>query len=306
MPMPDGFTSVKDADAFHDAHDRVWDEAPPLANPAFVRMWWLRCKDMIDSYKPDLLYFDNSGLPLGQAGLDMAAHLYNSSIAWKGSLQAVVNCKMLPDNRRAAVVEDVERGFRSEVVPRPWQTDTCIGDWHYNRERFLQKSYMPADAVVHRLCDVVSKNGCLLLSIPVRGDGTIDEEEHKIVEGIASWTGRYGEAIFASRPWRISGEGPTQVASGSFGEGKLKPFESADIRFTTNGAALFAMTLGRPQGAVQIKSLAGSGKVRRVEIVGSAAPLTFQQDPDGLHVVVPPEASHDYGIALRINGEGIV
>jgi len=306
MPMPAGIASIKDADAFHAAHDRVWEESPPLANPAFVRQWYLRCKDLIDSYQPDLLYFDNSGLPLGQAGLDMTAHLYNSSIARHGSLQAVVNCKVLPDNQRAAVVEDVERGFRADVVPHPWQTDTCIGDWHYNRERFLQKSYMPADAVVHRLCDVVSKNGCLLLSIPVRGDGTIDEEERQIVEGIAGWTARYGEAIFASRPWRLSGEGPTQVASGQFGERTIKPFEAADIRFTTKGATLYAMTLGAPQGMVHIKSLAQHGTVRRVEIVGSSGALTFQQDADGLHVTVPPGASHAYGIALKIDGEAIV
>ncbi|HWU55786.1 MAG TPA: alpha-L-fucosidase, partial [Rhizomicrobium sp.] len=197
-------------------------------------------------------------------------------------------------------------GFRSEVVPHPWQTDTCIGDWHYNRDRFLQKTYMTAAAVVHRLCDVVSKNGCLLLSVPVRGDGTIDEEERQIVEGVGTWTQRYGEAIFASRPWRLSGEGPTQVQSGEFGERKLKPFEAADIRFTTKGATLFAMTLGEPAGTVHIKSLAGRGKVQRVEIVGSQGPLAFQQDTEGLHVTVPSGASHSYGAALRINGEGLV
>lgn len=302
MPMPDGLTSIAAANAFHDSHDRIWNEDPPLANPAFVRMWWLRCKDLIDSYRPDLLYFDNTGLPLGQAGLDMAAHFYNSALAWQGSLP-VLNCKMLPEDRRAAVVEDVERGFRSEVVPHPWQTDTCIGDWHYNRERFLNKSYMPADAVVHRLCDVVAKNGCLLLSIPVRGDGTIDAEERKIVEGVASWTGRYGEAIFATRPWRLSGEGPTQVASGSFGESKLAPFQAADIRFTTKGQVLYAMTLGKPTGEVVIKSLAGSDTVQRVEIVGTTGTLGFRQDSEGLHVSVPDGASHDYGVALKISGD---
>jgi alpha-L-fucosidase len=270
-----------------------------------VRQWLLRCKDLIDSYRPDLLYFDNFDLPLGQAGLDMTAHFYNSSIAWHGSLQAVVNAKSLPDDRRAAVVEDVERGFRSEVVPHPWQTDTCLGDWHYNRERFLQKTYMPAPAVIHRLCDVVAKNGCLLLSVPVRGDGSIDEEERKIVEGIASWTGRYGEAIFASRPWKLSGEGPTKVASGQFGEGTLKPFEAADIRFTTKGPTLYAMTLGKPSDAVHVKSLAGSGTVQRVEIVGTPGPLSFRQDGDGLHVTMPAGASHDYGVALKINGTNL-
>ena len=177
MPMPDGIISIKDADAFHEAHDRVWNETPPLANPAFIRQWYLRCKDLIDSYRPDMVYFDNFDLPLGQAGLDITAHYYNSSIAWHGALQAVVNCKALPENGRAAVVEDVERGFRADIVPHPWQTDTCLGDWHYNRARYTDKSYMSAAAVIYRLCDVVAKNGCLLLSVPVRGDGTIDSEE---------------------------------------------------------------------------------------------------------------------------------
>jgi len=305
MPMPNGLTSIKAANDFHEAHDRVWSETPPLANPAFIRQWYLRCKDLIDSYRPDLIYFDNFDLPLGQAGLDITAHYYNSSIAWHGSLQGVVNCKALPENRRAAVVEDVERGFRADVVPHPWQTDTCIGDWHYNRERYNQKSYMGAAAVIHRLCDVVAKNGCLLLSIPVRGDGSIDSEERKIVEQIGSWTQRFGEAIYASRPWKVSGEGPTQIASGQFGEEKMKPFEAGDIRFTTKGPVLYAMTLGRPSGAVNIASLANGGSVKRVEVVGSNAPLGFTQDTSGLHVTVPPAASHEFGIALKISGAGL-
>jgi alpha-L-fucosidase len=96
------------------------------------------------------------------------------------------------------------------------------------------------------------------------------------------------------------------VTSGQFGEGKLKPFEAADIRFTTKGPTLFAMTLGEPKGMVHIKSLAGRGKVQRVEMVGSSGPLSFQQDADGLHVTVPDGASHAYGTALRINGDGLV
>jgi alpha-L-fucosidase len=305
MPMPDGIGSIKEANDWHEAHDRVWNESPPLANPAFVRQWFLRCKDLVDSYQPDLVYFDNFDLPLGQAGLEITAHIYNDSIRRHGSLQAVVNCKALPENRRAAVVEDVERGFRSEIVPHPWQTDTCLGDWHYNRARFNEKSYMSAAAVVHRLCDVVAKNGCLLLSVPVRGDGSIDAEERKIVEQIGSWTQRFGEAIYGSRPWKVSGEGPTQIASGQFGEGKMKPFEASDIRFTRKGPTLYAMTLGRPAGTVTITSLGLPGAVARVEVVGSNTPLAFTQDGGGLHVTVPPGASHEFGVALKISGNGL-
>ncbi len=306
MPMPDGITTVKAADDWHEAHDRVWNENPPLENPAFVRQWYLRCKDLIDSYQPDLLYFDNFDLPLGQAGLDIAAHYYNSSLRWSDKLDVVLNTKNLPDDRKGAVVEDVERGFRSDIEPHAWQTDTCIGDWHYNRAHFTNKSYVKADAVIHRLCDVVSKNGNLLLSIPVRGDGTIDAEERKIVEQIGSWTNRFGDAIYGTRPWRVAGEGPTQVTSGQFGEGSIKPFTAEDVRFTTKGGALYAMTLGRPKAnSIVLKSLAGA-HVERVEVVGSDAPLRFRRDKDGLHVTLPEGASHEFGIALKIRGHRIV
>ncbi len=311
MPMPDrdgpdGLKTIKDANAWHESHDRVWNEAPPLGNPAFVRQWYLRCKDLIDSYQPDLIYFDNFDLPLGQAGLDIAAHFYNASMQWHGGrLEGVINAKALPEDRRAAITEDVERGFRTDIEPHPWQTDTCIGDWHYNRARFDNKSYMGAAAVIHRLCDVVSKNGNLLLSIPVRGDGTIDSEEHRIVEQIGTWTQRFGEAIYGTRPWRQAGEGPTQVTGGIMNEGNAKAFTAEDIRFTTKDKALYAMTLGRPAEMVTIASLAHA-TVRRVEVVGSSAPLSFRQDAAGLHIRVPEAASHDFGVALKITGRGIV
>ncbi len=312
MPTPDGFTDAAEAWAWHEAHDRVWDEVPPLANPIFVRNWFRRCKDLIDSYKPDLLYFDNFDLPLGQAGLDIAAHYYNASMQWHdGKLEAVLNTKELPPERFGALVEDVERGYRSDIVPYAWQTDTCIGEWHYKREIFEKKAYMKASAVIHRLCDVVAKNGNLLLSIPVKGDGTIDSEERRILEEVASWNARFGDAIFASRPWRVAGEGPTQVASGQFGEAAAKPFTAEDIRFTTKASALNAITLGPVSGRLSIGSLAegsnlGVGRVARVEVIGDTTPLEFSRDGNGLHVEVPDRASHEFGVALKVIGNGLV
>jgi alpha-L-fucosidase len=208
-------------------------------------------------------------------------------------------------------VEDVERGYRSDIVPHAWQTDTCIGEWHYKREIFEKKAYMGADAVIHRLCDVVAKNGNLLLSIPVKGDGTIDSEERRILEEVAVWNGRFGDAIFASRPWRVAGDGPTQVASGQFGEGAAKPFTAEDIRFTAREEALHAITLGPVSGRMSIGSLAeggnlGVGQVARVEVVGDTTPLAFTRDGSGLHVEVPERASHAFGVALKLIGKGLV
>ena len=304
-PVPDGITTTKEYEAWHQEHDGQWDEKPPLANPGFVRQWYLRTKDLIDSYQPDLVYFDDNELPLGQAGLDIAAHYYNSALARHGSLDVVLNGKILPDARKGALVEDVERGFRSDIEPLPWQTDTCIGDWHYNRARYDQKSYVPAAAVIHRLCDVVSKNGNLLLSVPLRGDGTIDSEERRVVSEIGSWTRKYGEAIYGSRPWRVAGEGPTEVSSGQFGEEKIRPFTAEDIRFTVNKGAVYAMTLGRPGQTLSIRSLAGAG-IQRVEAVGVPGSLDFTCDANGLRVTIPDQASHDFGIALKITGTALI
>ncbi|WP_137151480.1 alpha-L-fucosidase [Devosia sp. FKR38] len=312
MPMPDGITSIAEANAWHEANDLVWTEALPPNNPGYVTDWYRRCKDLIDSYQPDLIYFDNYDLPLGQAGLDIAAHFYNASMGWNGGqLQAVINTKELPVERQGAVVEDVERGFRAEIQAYPWQTDTCIGNWHYKRELFETKSYVSAAAVIHRLCDVVAKNGNLLLSVPIMGDGSIDSQERAIVEGVGDWNRRFGAAIFGSRPWRVAGEGPTQVNSGMFGEDKAKAFTAADIRFTTSGDALNALTLGAASGTLSLSSLAeggphGAGRVERVEVVGQDAPLDFTRDARGLHVRLPDGASHAYGVAITIKGPGLV
>ncbi|MCA1935430.1 MAG: alpha-L-fucosidase [Asticcacaulis sp.] len=304
MPLPDGFDSITTANAWHELNDRVWDEKPPLRNPAFTRQWYLRCKDLIDSYRPDMVYFDNFDLPLGQVGLDITAHFYNASAKWNGGkVEAVVNMKPHgPFN--GGIVADVERGSKSGIDARPWQTCTCIGQWHYNRRLYDEKKYRPAADVIHRLCDIVSKNGNLLLSVPVRPDGTIDSEERKIVEGIGSWMSRFSEAIYGTRPWRVFGEGPTQVGAGMFGESAQKPFTAEDLRFTTKDKALYAITLGRPAQTVTIRSLQGGAqkRVKRVEVVGSHDPLTFRQSADGLVVEVPAAASHEFGVVLKIYG----
>jgi alpha-L-fucosidase len=306
MPLPDGFTDKLAAKKWHEEHDGVWDENPPAANPAFVKEWFLRCRDLIDSYKPDLVYFDDTGLPLGQAGLDITAYYYNAAMRWHGKADVVVNGKNLPETHRPGIVEDVERGLRSGIQAYPWQTDTCIGSWHYDRNIYNTNSYKSASYVIQILCDIVSKNGNLLLSVPVRGNGTIDEKEVAVVEGIASWMNRFSDAIYGTRPWKVFGEGPTEVAGGMFSEGKTKPFTADDIRFTTKAGALYALTLARPvSGTVTITSPI-SGSVRRVEVVGAPQPLEFKQDGAGLHISVPAAASHEYGIALKIIGEGLV
>jgi alpha-L-fucosidase len=169
-----------------------------------------------------------------------------------------------------------------------------------------------AKNVIHTLIDVVSKNGNLLLSVPVRGDGTIDSDELAVVEEIGEWMSINKEAIYATRPWKIFGEGPAKdsvapLSAQGFNEGKGKPFESKDIRFTTKGPVLYATVLGWPEeGKVTIKSLAKGGSlypgaVKNVQLLGTGAITNFVQTDEGLIITVPGVKSKlSYGMVFKL------
>jgi alpha-L-fucosidase len=290
--VPDGITTIKAMNAWRDAHDSTWFETVPQNNPKFVENWYLRCKELIDKYHPDQLYFDDAGLPLEQNGLDIVAHFYNTNIAdHGGQLQAVVNGKQLTPSQRPALVEDYERGVTDSIMPEPWQTDTCIGGWHYDRSLFEKHRYKTVGTVVRMLTDIVSKNGNLMLNIPLRGDGTIDDDELKFLQGMAKWMDAESEGIFATRPWKIYGEGPARpVASGNFNEGK-QSYTADDIRFTTKGRVLYAYALGVPTNATTVKSLATGAVFARpvdsVSLLGSPEALKWRQTATGLVIEKP-------------------
>ena len=308
MVMPDGITTIKAAQQWHDQHDRKWTEEPPPNNAAFVDNWFLRCQELVDKYQPDVLYFDNTELPLGQAGLDIAAHFYNANMKNHGGrLEAVLNSKGLTPDHTGTMVLDIERGRADRILPAAWQTDTCIGEWHYRRSLFENHRYKTADTVVKTLIDIVSKNGNLLLSIPVRADGTIDDDEQKLLAGLAAWMPANREAIFGTRPFTVFGEGAPDVkGSANFNENAARPYTAEDIRFTVKGRTLYAFALAWPSaGKITIKTLAkGSpgypGEVAKVELLGSKGALTFVRDTSGLVVDLPEQKPHDYAYALKI------
>lgn len=305
IKMPDGITTKKDMVAWHEANTRPWDENPPVKNPAFTEKWFLRCQDLVDQYKPDLLYFDDFGLPLGQAGLDMVAHYYNASMKWNnGKLQAVVNAKELAEVQRKGIVEDIERGFSSDIRPQPWQTCTCIGEWHYSRDCYEKDRYKKASSVILSLIDIVSKNGNLLLSIPMRGDGTIDEKEEAFLEEMGKWMTVNGGAIYGTRPWKIFGDGPTKIRGGMFNEGALN-FTEEDVRYTFKGDALYAFALTWPaNGKFVIPSLARTSKIKNeiksIELLGSKEKITWTQNEEGLSIKLPSQKPGDVAYAFKI------
>ena len=308
---PDGMTSIKAMNAFNDSHSGQWLETPPVNEPWYAKQWLLRQKDLVETYHPDYIYMDNQVMPLGDAGLEAVAHFYNANQAWNGSLEAVLTTNALSDQQARGVTCSVERGFSDRMRPSPWQTATCIGQWHYDRRIYENDGYKSAKQVIQRLIDTVAKNGNLLLSIPVRGNGEIDDKEEKVLAGMADWMAVNGEAIFATRPWDIYGEGPVVFSNAQFNEAQAAKLGAEDIRFTTKDGVLYALAEDWPDtGFMTIYSMAeGSphrkGNVERVELLGHGEPLKFEMGLSGL-VVRLPDARPAFTPVLKIMGSGVV
>ncbi|MBN1768030.1 MAG: alpha-L-fucosidase [Prolixibacteraceae bacterium] len=266
-----------------------------------------RTMDLINKYNPDLIYFDDTALPLypvSDAGLKLAAHYYNLNMAThNGKLEAVLFGKILTDEQKKCMVWDVERGAPDKGQELAWQTCTCIGDWHYNRGRYNDNGYKSATTVIRTLVDIVSKNGNLLLNIPVRGDGSIDDKEEAILEGIAKWMDVNKESIFDTRPWKIYGEGPSVEATNKldgagFNEGKTG-FTAKDIRFNQNGKKLYVTLMNVPVEDILVKNLS-SEKIKKIEMLGSKEKITWKQSSEGLIIKKPEKLPNEIAIVFKI------
>jgi alpha-L-fucosidase len=276
-----------------------WDEQKGSSIPdeAYIEKYYNRTLDLINKYHPDQIYFDDTVLPLypiSDVGLRIAAHFYNSNMRWHdGKLEGVLNGKALNEQQRQCMVWDIERGQSSQIEPFPWQTDTCIGDWHYKRSLYTHHNYKSAKTVLQMLADIVSKNGNLMLNIPLRGDGSIDDDEVAVLNGLAKWMDINRECIFGTRPWKVFGEGPASAGSElkgpGFNEGKGKPLTGQDVRFTTHGDTLYVIVLDWPTAQLQLQSLGTLSKpVGEVALLGSAEAIKWSQTEQAL-VINPPE-----------------
>ncbi len=286
-----------------------WKNGASIPSKEFCTNFYNRTLDVINRYNPDLLYFDTTGVPfypVSDAGLKIAAHFYNHNMAThNGRNEAVMFGKILTEEQKEALVWDVERGAPNTIIQRPWQSCSCIGNWHYNTSVYEKGKYKSAETVIRLLADIVSKNGNLLLNIPLRGDGTFDEKEETVIHGIGDWMNINKEAIFDTRPWKKFGEGPVAdsdipLNAQGFNEGSYSKMTSQEIRFTQKGKHLYAIVLEWPEDdVIRIKSLGTGEKIRKVELLGHGK-LKFSQAPDGLTVKLPSNHSYKTVPVLKI------
>jgi alpha-L-fucosidase len=272
-------------------------------NPKWHQQWYNEIKELVDNYHPDLLYSDGGVVFDNDVGLSMIAHLYNSNAALHdGKVEAVYNCKQKSEGRW---VEDLERGIMPRIDPNPWQTDTSIGDWFYNRNW----KFRPVSWVIHMLVDNVSKNGNLLLNVVQRPDGSLDADVEQMLVQLAAWNAIHSEAIYGTRPWLVYGESAVKVKGGGFNEDYK--YNAHEIRFTTKGDVLYAIALGWPDdGRLVIHTLAKPAgqdvnRITDIALLGYEGKIEWKQTPEALMVTLPQKKISEYTAALKITGSNL-
>ncbi len=269
---------------------------------AYLDDWLLRTCELVDKYRPQLVWFDWwIEEPAFEPYLcKFAAYYYNRGAQWQKGV--AINYKLKAFAEGSAVF-DVERGQLAGIRPLLWQTDTSISknSWGY----VAHQDYKTAGDIVGDLVDIVSKNGTLLLNIGPRPDGTIPEPEQEILLEIGRWLAVNGEAIYGTRPWAVCGEGPTQVSEGQFTDTARATYTGQDIRFTTAGNTLYAIVLAWPGQKLTIRSLGSAsslweGPVGSVHLLGQEGALEWSRDEGGLTVTMPDRRPCEHAFAFKI------
>ncbi len=273
-------------------------------DPNFATNWYNRAKEMVDRFHPDILWFDNgiADSRLNQTRQNLAAYYYDKSIDC--NVQPVLNFKGTTF-QPADGVFDYERGQAGMIQPLTWVDDSSVGynSWGYA----TNDTYKSADLILSHLVDVVSKNGTLMLNVGPEADGTIPPQAVSIFQSMGNWFNVDGSGIYATRPWAIYGEGPTNVTSGSFSD--TTPFTPQDYRFTMDkaGTTLYIFGLAWPSNhQMLVKTLAqgawNTSTISSVSLLGGGN-LSWSQSTSGLQVNLPSTppvgtTSSPYGVKI--------
>lgn len=276
-----------------------------LPREKFLELWKGKLVEVIDKYQPDLMWFDAwlDEIP-DSVKTDYLAYYFNRAHEWGKEVVVTFKQDDLPQD---VGVLDLEKGRMGKLTAFPWLTDDTIsrGSWCYTQDLEIK----PTSVVLHGLIDIVSKNGVLLLNISPKADGTIPDNQWKVLLEMGDWLKRYGEAVYETRPWIVYGEGPTKLETGRFG-GVIDAaggYTPRDIRYTQKGNAIYAILLGSPGTGKNVtlqsfakKKLNEDLKITDVTMLECDERIRWEQGEDGLTITAPNEEIDDLAVVFKI------
>jgi alpha-L-fucosidase len=274
-------------------------------------LWLAKHKEIIDSYRPDIIWQDfNLHLISQPILLQILSYYYNQAAEWNKEVVATYKDGLNP---KCAVL-DYERGGPVDITENYWLTDDAISSssWCYTEGI----GYYSKKQVLHGFLDRISKNGNLLLNISPKADGTIPSEQKELLLAMGSWLKKYGEAVYATRAWEKYGEGPTKMGAdhGVF----MAPAEGTaeDVRYTRSKDNTTLYAILSDWKNIQKEKILTSLSSDRIDInnlknvalingeAGNYLPLTFRQDTEGLVVSLPEKPLEELAYVLKLSFDG--
>lgn len=166
-------------------------------------------------------------------------------------------------------------------LPYPWETCMTMGNsWSY----VPNDSYKPANEIIEKLVDIVSKGGNYLLNIGPGPDGEWDPVAYQRLKEIGSWMKINGEAIYGTRMFTVFGEGD-------------------DIRFTqSKDGKLHYIFLFNFPGEKLLLTKIPFAKNSKLQLLGSKKKIPWKTTPQGVEIKIPASEKSvtDYVWVLKV------
>ncbi len=306
----------------------VPEKRTPEWEEAWKQNWLLRMKELVSKYDVDFLWFDGVGFPYGDFGKEAFRFFLNHKIEPDGKINAVIAGK-IPGEK--AIVHDIEQGVEPELYPEPWQSICSYTHWFYKKD---DPSRHDARSTIELLIDVVSKNGNFMLNVELLPDGTIPPEHKLIFDEFGDWLKLNGEAIYASKPWKVHGDNLFSALSGSDSDNAnlantdpetlkkiqakknvqfnnrtkdSQPYGHDEVRFTTKGNNLYIFVMNPASGEIKIPALGLKSsykpeKIKSVQMIGSNDTIQYKQNDSELILKIPIKKPNQYAVVFRVQG----
>lgn len=278
-----------------------------------IHKWYDISMEIINKYNPDLIYYDFDLVQEPFNKYDdanrylMLANYYNQALT--NNKDGVVCFNKSGAFTSAEAVPESERAASSKINPYVWQTDTSIGrkSWCYTTDEV----YRSGNEFIGALVDIVSKNGNLLLNVGPQADGTIPDKAEDALLTIGEWLSTYGDAIYATRPWFIYGEGPSQNSGDNYN------YTTKDIRFTKSkdNSTLYVTALAKPTSDTMAVTTLGSNNwdastIKSISLINGSDReiLEWEQNADALNIYIPDYESIKtaYSVEIKFNNDLIM
>jgi len=311
----------------------LYGPAPEDRTPEIIedikKNWEKRHLELVDKYKPDLLYNDGFNFTYGKYGKEVARKLYNNSLKENGTIDAV----MLLKRKAKGTVNEVESGGSNTLRVEPWQSEITFTDWFYKKDRHLTHN---ARTILEMLIEAVSKNGNLLLSMELNPDGTIPHEIKEVVIIVGDWLKINGEAIYGTRPWKVYGDGKSvrgedesqhEEEVRNAGDDIVKKKKTGEhynqrttatpayahdeVRYTTKGDVFYIIVMNPTKGKFNIPTLGfgkdtNPGKLNKLQKLDNGDRVKFKQSEKGTEISMPAVNGRSYPIVLEATFKKII